>query len=188
MKAQKIYNSNINFLTIFQVAFNFNSYSMHEFWTEKKHLNKNFWNFFFFFCQNHEMARNSRIWCLKQNHEIEGVTNYEITKYGHPLYNHFSRKEYQLASKASNRKHDILLIFFKNIFSKHQNRAEFKNLDESEVLISYFSGLITSAASLTSSASTTSLASAASKALFHQKTCWWCFCNVYPVALDRIRR
>ena len=38
----------------------------------------------------------------------------------------------------------------KNIFSKHQNKGEFKNLDESEVLNSYLSGLITSAAFATS--------------------------------------
>ena len=55
-------------------------------------------------------------------------------------------------------------------FSKHQNEDEFKNLDDSEVLSSDFSGPRTSAASLSSSASATSLASTASKALFHQKT------------------
>ena len=52
---------------------------------------------------------------------------------------------------------------------KHQNKAEFKNLDDSEVLSNDFSGLRTSAASLTSPASATSMASTASKALFHQK-------------------
>ena len=51
--------------------------------------------------------------------------------------------------------------------SKHQYKAEFKNLDDSEVLSSDFSGLRTSAASLTSLASATSMASTASKALFH---------------------
>ena len=38
----------------------------------------------------------------------------------------------------------------KNIFSKHQNKAEFKNLDDSEVLSNDFLGLRASAASLTS--------------------------------------
>ena len=56
----------------------------------------------------------------------------------------------------------------KKCFSKHQNKVEFKNLDDSEVLSSDFPGPRTPAASLTSSASATSLASTASKALFHQ--------------------
>ena len=56
------------------------------------------------------------------------------------------------------------------IFSKHQNKAENQNLDDSEVLISDFSGFRTSAASMTSSASATSMASTASEALFHQRT------------------
>ena len=57
-------------------------------------------------------------------------------------------------------------------FSKHQNKVEFKNLDDSEVLSSDFPGPRTSAASLTSSASAASLASTASKALFHKKKSW----------------
>ena len=56
------------------------------------------------------------------------------------------------------------------IFSKHQNKAKFKNLDDSEALISDFSGFRASAASMTSSASATSIASTASEALFHQRT------------------
>ena len=40
----------------------------------------------------------------------------------------------------------------KNIFSKHQNKAEFKNLDDSEVLSSDSSDLTTSTASMTSHA------------------------------------
>jgi hypothetical protein len=40
----------------------------------------------------------------------------------------------------------------KNIFSKHQNKAEFKNLDDFEVPSSDFSGLRTSATSMTSTA------------------------------------
>ena len=49
-------------------------------------------------------------------------------------------------------------MYQKIIFSKHQNKAEFKNLDDSEVLISDISGPITSAAPSTSSTSITSLA------------------------------
>jgi hypothetical protein len=49
-------------------------------------------------------------------------------------------------------------------FSKYQNKAEFKNLDDSEVFSSDFSGL------RTSSASVTSLASTAFKTLFSPKT------------------
>ena len=39
------------------------------------------------------------------------------------------------------------------IFSKHQNKAEFKNLDDTEVLSSDFPDLRTSAASVNSTAS-----------------------------------
>jgi len=57
----------------------------------------------------------------------------------------------------------------KNYFSKHKNKAEFKCLDESEVLNSDFPGLKTSAASMTSVASTASMASTTSTASFDQK-------------------
>ena len=57
----------------------------------------------------------------------------------------------------------------KNCFSKHKNEAEFKCLDDSEVLSGDFSGLKTSVASMTSMASTASMASMTSKASFHQK-------------------
>ena len=57
----------------------------------------------------------------------------------------------------------------KNIFPKHKNKAEFKCLDDSEVLSSGFPGLKTSAASMTSVASTASMASMTSTASFHQK-------------------
>ena len=71
-----------------------------------------------------------------------------------------------------------MIISEKYNFSKHQHKAEFKNLDDSEVLSSDFSGLRTSAASLTSLASATSMASTASKALFHKRTSisWWLDC------------
>jgi hypothetical protein len=51
----------------------------------------------------------------------------------------------------------------KNFFPKHKNKAEFKCLDDSEVLSSDFPGLKTSATSMTLVASMTSTAS------FHQK-------------------
>ena len=57
----------------------------------------------------------------------------------------------------------------KNFFSKHKNRADFKCLDDSEVLSSDFPGLKTFAASMTSVASTASVASMTSKASFYQK-------------------
>ena len=57
----------------------------------------------------------------------------------------------------------------KNFFSKHKNKAEFKCLDDSEVLSSGFPGLKTSAASMTSVASTASMASMTSTASLHQK-------------------
>jgi hypothetical protein len=52
--------------------------------------------------------------------------------------------------------HDSTKITF---VSKHQNKAEFKNLVKSEVLSSNFSGLRNSAALVTSTASTTLVAS-----------------------------
>jgi hypothetical protein len=57
----------------------------------------------------------------------------------------------------------------KNLFSKHQNKAEFKNLDDSLDLSSYFLGLRSSAISMTSTASMTSVASMTSTASIHQK-------------------
>ena len=57
-----------------------------------------------------------------------------------------------------------------SIFSKHQNKAEIQNLDDSEVLINDFPDIRTSAASMTSSASAASMASTISEALFYQKT------------------
>ena len=62
--------------------------------------------------------------------------------------------------------HDSTLNFF---FSKHQNRAELKNLDDSEVPSCDFPGHRTSAASMTLTASTASMASKTSTASFHQK-------------------
>ena len=57
-------------------------------------------------------------------------------------------------------------------FSKHQNKAEFKNLDDSLELTSDFSGLRTSAVSMTSTASMTSVASMTSTASIHQNIYW----------------
>ena len=56
-----------------------------------------------------------------------------------------------------------------NIFSKHQNKAEFMNLDDFEVPSSDFSGFTTSAVSMTSTASKTSMALMTSTVSFHQK-------------------
>ena len=56
----------------------------------------------------------------------------------------------------------------KIIFFKHQNKIEFKNMDDSEVPSCDFPGLRTSAASMTSTASTTSMASMTSTASSHQ--------------------
>jgi hypothetical protein len=58
----------------------------------------------------------------------------------------------------------------KILFSKYQNKAEFKNLDDSEVLSSDFPALRTYAASMTSTASTASMASVSFTASFHQKS------------------
>jgi hypothetical protein len=58
------------------------------------------------------------------------------------------------------------MIFHKTWFSKHQNKAKFKNLDDSRVLSSNAPGLRISAASMTS---TDSVASMTSTASFHKK-------------------
>ena len=55
----------------------------------------------------------------------------------------------------------------KNI-SKHQNKAEFKDLDDSEVLGSNFPVLKTSAASMIPTTSMASMASMTLTASFHQ--------------------
>ena len=53
--------------------------------SEKKKIPKK--NFFLdFFFQIHEMAGIFTKLCLKQNHEIAGITNCEITKCGDSLY------------------------------------------------------------------------------------------------------
>ena len=68
----------------------------------------------------------------------------------------------------------------KNFFSKHKIKAEFKCLDDFEVLSSGFTGLKTSPVSMTSAASTASMASMTSTASFHQKNYWsWWFDHPY---------
>ena len=57
----------------------------------------------------------------------------------------------------------------KLFFSKYLSKAEFKNVDDFEVLRSDFPGLTTSATSMTSTALTTLTASITSTASFHQK-------------------
>ena len=60
----------------------------------------------------------------------------------------------------------------KTFYSKYKNKAEFKCLDDFEVLSSDFPGLISSAASMISVASTASMASMISTASFHQRIYW----------------
>ena len=75
-----------------------------------------------------------------------------------------------------------MIVPQKTFFSKHKNEAEFKCLDDSEVLSSDFPGLKTSAASMTSVTSTASVASTTSTASFHQKNywCWWLDHPLHP--------
>jgi hypothetical protein len=65
------------------------------------------------------------------------------------------------------------MIFYdsnpKNFFSKHKNKAEFKCLDDTEVLSSDFPGLKTSLVLMNSVASTASMASKTLTASFHKK-------------------
>ena len=84
--------------------------------------------------------------------------------------------------------HDSNIFLF---FSKHQNKAEFKNLDDSKFLSSDFPDLRTSAASMTSIATTTSIASMTftastasvasmtSTASFHKRN-YWVLCFHQP--------
>ena len=64
--------------------------------------------------------------------------------------------------------HNAMIQTNSIFFSKHQNKAKFKNLDDSRVLSSNFPGLRISAASMTSTASTASVASMTSTASFHK--------------------
>ena len=65
---------------------------MYEFWTEKKSEKKNpkifqkKKNFFAFFGSKSWNGGEITNLCQKQNHKIEGITNFEITKCGDPLY------------------------------------------------------------------------------------------------------
>ena len=63
-----------------------------------------------------------------------------------PVFNSLQQKNTKI-------QYDILWFYKKKLFSKHQNKAEFKTLDDFELIDVEFSGLKTSAASLTSSAS-----------------------------------
>ena len=58
------------------------------------------------------------------------------------------------------------------LLPKHQNKAKFRNLDDSAVISSDFPGFRTFATSMTSTASTASVASMTSTASFHQKNYW----------------
>ena len=67
--------------------------------------------------------------------------------------------------------HDIISWFY-HFFSKHQNKAEFMKLDDSEILSSDFPGLRTFAAWKASISSTTSVALKGNgflKQIFHKK-------------------
>ena len=57
----------------------------------------------------------------------------------------------------------------KYLFSKHQNKAEFRNLNDSAFISRDFPGLTSFEASMTSTVLTTSVASMTSTASFHQK-------------------
>ena len=85
------------------------------------------------------------------------------------LMKHISWPQQPLTEKVQK----FIMIFYdstpKSFFSKHKYKAEFKCLDDSEVLSSGFPGLKTSSASMTSAASTASMASMTSTASFHQK-------------------
>ena len=82
----------------------------------------------------------------------------------------------------------------KSCFQNIKKKAEFINLDDSEVLSSDFPCLKTSTASLTSSASTTSMASTTSTALFYQRTYWFWWldhpwnqkCQYWPLFVEWI--
>ena len=89
----------------------------------------------------------------------------------------FSKNWHWLASTASNRKgakfqYDISWFYQNNIFSKHQNKAEFKDLGDSVVLSINFPDLRTSGALMTSTVTFT--------ASFHHNNYW----SWWPVGLS----
>ena len=71
--------------------------------------------------------------------------------------NQYSKEQHRLASTASDRKgaklQDDISWFYPHFFSStHQSKAEFKDLDDTEVFSSDFPGLISAAISMTSMA------------------------------------
>ena len=118
-----------------------------------------------------------RLLCLVRLRGLEiwvSSTSFQKSKSGWP-----QQPPTEKVLKSSMRFHDCTP---KILFSKHQNKDEFKNLDDSEVLISDFLGLRTSAASMTSTAPTTSVASRTSTASFHQQinSSWWLDHTLHP--------
>ena len=96
-------------------------------------------------------------------------------RFGHLSFiNQFQKKKIRWPQQPQTEKllkfnmifHDSSKII---LFSKHQNKAGFKDLDDSLGLSSDFPGLRTSAVSMTSTASMTSVASMTSTASIHQK-------------------
>ena len=133
------------------------------------------------FCLTEVMTRNTKLKAASCNKkEWMCSRTYLITRYikhrkiptQHQLY-----LWHILASTASDRKiakihHDSSWFYQKNLCFIDQNKAEFKSLDNFDVLSSDFEALKTPAASLTSEASAASMASTASTAIYPQKTFW----------------
>ena len=120
--------------------------------------------------QNKLALRGSRInnfielWCLLASGGLEicvSSTSFQTNNIGWP-----QQPQTEKVLKCNMRFHDSTQKIF---FSKYKNKAEFKCLDDSEVLSSDFPGLKTSAASMTSVASTASMASMTLTVSFHQK-------------------
>ena len=105
------------------------------------------------------------LWCLVALGDIEiwvSSTSYKKSDIGWPQQPPTSKKvpKFNLIFHDSNKKY---------LLSKHQNKVEFRDLDDSAVVSSDFTDLRSFAASKTSTASTTSVPSMTSTASFHQK-------------------
>jgi len=103
-----------------------------------------FWIIKLYRVSHSETSENKWLWGVEKSRLFWIMVPSGFMSSGHLSFiNQFSKNCHWLASTASNRKgarfqYDISWFYQNNIFSKHQNKAEFKNLDDSEVLSSDF--------------------------------------------------
>jgi len=103
-----------------------------------------FWIIKLYRVSHSETSENKWLWGVEKSRLFWIMVPSGFMSSGHLSFiNQFSKNCHWLASTASNRKgarfqYDISWFYQNNIFSKHQIKAEFKNLDDSEVLSSDF--------------------------------------------------